>query len=232
MTILSGSERVQPATLKRFSDRFARFNLQESVLPLVWTCGGNGVRGDELSWQTTHDHRLRRRRTVRRAREAFDGREQHTVGQLRSARVADGAHRGSRHLHRVPAGTVGEIWLHGDNVAIGYWNKPAETERTFGGRLLGASDGTPEGPWLKTGDSGFISDGELFIIGRIKDLLIVRGRNHSPDDIEATIQEITKGRCVAIAVPDDVGEKLVTIIEVKRRGSKEDLIERLGIGQA
>ena len=128
-----------------------------------------------------------------------------------------------------PEGAVGEIWIHGDNVAVGYWNKPAETERTFGGSSRRRSDGTPEGPWLKTGDSGFISDGELFVIGRIKDLLIVRGRNHSPDDIEATIQEITKGRCVAIAVPDDGGEKLVTIIEVKRRGSKEDVMERLGM---
>ena len=99
-------------------------------------------------------------------------------------------------------------------------------------RLVAPSDGTPEGPWLRTGDSGFISEGELFVIGRIKDLLIVRGRNHSPDDIEATIQEITKGRCVAIAVPEDGGvggEKLVTIVEVKRRGSKEDLMERLGM---
>ena len=116
-------------------------------------------------------------------------------------------------------------------MAIGYWNKPAETERTFGGTLVAASDGTPERPWLKTGDSGFISDGELFVIGRIKDLLIVRGRNHSPDDIEATIQEVIPGRCAAIAVPDDRigGEKLVTIIEVKRRGSKEDVMERLGM---
>jgi fatty acid CoA ligase FadD28 len=82
---------------------------------------------------------------------------------------------------------------------------------------------------LRTGDSGFVSEGELFIIGRIKDLLIVRGRNHCPDDIEATIQEITNGRCVAIAVPDDGGEKLVTIIEVKKRGnSREDVMRRLG----
>lgn len=58
-------------------------------------------------------------------------------------------------------------------------------------------------------------DGELFIIGRIKDLLIVYGRNHSPDDIEATIQEITRGRCAAIAVPDEGTEKLVAIVELK-----------------
>jgi fatty acid CoA ligase FadD28 len=61
----------------------------------------------------------------------------------------------------------------------------------------------------------------LFIIGRIKDLLIVYGRNHSPDDIEATIQEITHGRCAAIAVPDSHTEKLVVIAEVKKRGASD-----------
>ena len=80
---------------------------------------------------------------------------------------------------------------------------------TFGARLVGASGDTPEEPWLRTGDLGVISDGELFIMGRIKDLLIVYGRNHYPDDIEATIQEITGGRAAAIAVPDDRTEKLV-----------------------
>ena len=67
-----------------------------------------------------------------------------------------------------------------------------------------------------------IFDDELFIIGRIKDLLIVYGRNHSPDDIEATIQEITRGRCAAIAVPDGHTEKLVVIIEVKKRGESHE----------
>ena len=72
------------------------------------------------------------------------------------------------------------------------------------------------------------SDGELFIIGGIKDLLIVYGRNHSPDDIEATIQEITRGRCAAISVPDEGMEKLVAIIEFKNRGdSDEDAMHKL-----
>jgi fatty acid CoA ligase FadD28 len=70
---------------------------------------------------------------------------------------------------------------------------------------------------LRTGDCGFIFDGELFVIGRIKDLLIVYGRNHSPDDIEATIQEVSRSRCAAIAVPDGHTEKLVVIIEVRKR---------------
>jgi fatty acid CoA ligase FadD28 len=77
---------------------------------------------------------------------------------------------------------------------------------------------------------GFLSDGELFIIGRIKDLLIVYGRHHSPDDIEATVEEITRGRCAAIAVPDEGTEKLVAIIELKNRGdSHEEAMNRLAV---
>ena len=91
-----------------------------------------------------------------------------------------------------PPDTVGEIWTLGDNVAIGYWQKPEETERTFGATLVNPSVDTPDGPWLRTGDLGILSGGELFVVGRIKDLLIVYGRNYSPDDIEATIQEITR----------------------------------------
>jgi fatty acid CoA ligase FadD21 len=64
---------------------------------------------------------------------------------------------------------------------------------------------------------GFISDGELFIVGRIKDLLIIRGRNHHPEDIEATVQEITRGRVAAISAPVNSAEKLVTVIELKKR---------------
>jgi long-chain fatty acid adenylyltransferase FadD28 len=73
-------------------------------------------------------------------------------------------------------------------------------------------------------------DGERFIIGRIKDRLIMYGRNHSPDDIEATIQEITRGRCVAIAVHDEGTEKLVAIIELKKRGdSHEEAMDKLAV---
>ena len=69
---------------------------------------------------------------------------------------------------------------------------------------------------------GVISDGELYIIGRIKDLPIVDGRNHNPDDIEATIREITGDRVAAISVPNDRIEQLVAIVEIKKRGSSED----------
>jgi fatty acid CoA ligase FadD28 len=129
-----------------------------------------------------------------------------------------------------PAGTVGEVWVHGDNVADGYWRDPHASEQTFGGKLVDPSPGTPPEPWLRTGDLGFFSEGELFIIGRIKDLLIVYGRNHSPDDIEATIQEISGGRCAAIAVPDHHTEKLVVTIEFKKRGDSDaDAMDKLAV---
>ena len=131
-----------------------------------------------------------------------------------------------------PQGLVGEIWIHGANVAEGYWRKPPEEQRCFGATLVDPSPGTPDGPWLRTGDLGFISEGELFIVGRIKDLLIIRGRNHYPEDIEATVQEITRGRVAAISVPLDSTEKLVTIIELKKRGdSNEEAMHWLSVRQ-
>ena len=119
-----------------------------------------------------------------------------------------------------PEGIIGEIWTHGENVSAGYWRKPEQTGSAFGATLVG---GTPEDGWLRTGDRGFVSEGELFIVGRIKDMLIVRGRNHYSEDIEATVQQITRGRVAAIAVPEDQNESLVTIVELKPPQVSADL---------
>ena len=230
VTILSGSERVQPLTLKRFGDRFAQFNIQESVLRPSYglaeatVYAATSAAGKPPAIVEFDADELSAGQANRREGEGTTPLISYEMPESPTVRVVD-----PDTCTECAEGAVGEIWIHGDNVAVGYWNKPAETERTFGGRIVDPSDGTPDGPWLRTGDSGFVSEGGLFVIGRIKDLLIVRGRNHSPDDIEATIQEITKGRCVAIAVPGEGGEKLVTIVEVKRRGPKEDLMERLGM---
>jgi acyl-CoA synthetase (AMP-forming)/AMP-acid ligase II len=117
--------------------------------------------------------------------------------------------------------------VHGDNVCAGYWNKPDETESTFRGVIANPTDGIPTETWLRTGDLGFVSDGELFIVGRIKDLLIVRGRNHYPDDIEATVGAVSGGRVAAISVEDDGIEQLVAIVEVKERATPEETREKL-----
>jgi fatty acid CoA ligase FadD28 len=230
-SILNGSERVQPATLHRFAERFARFNLPAKALRPSYGLAEATVyvATREAGQPPEIVHFESEKLSVGHAIRCGDGGAtalvSYGVPQSQTIRIVD-----PDTSTESPAGTVGEIWVHGANVATGYWRKPQETESTFGGRLVAPLAGTPEGPWLRTGDLGFFSDGELFIIGRMKDLLIVYGRNHSPDDIEATIQEITRGRCTAIAVPDKDTEKLVAIIEVKKRGDSEEVVmEKLGI---
>jgi fatty acid CoA ligase FadD28 len=229
-TISSGSERVQPATMQRFVERFARFNLRDTVMrpsyglaeATVYVSAGRAGQPPSIGHFDTE--KLSEGRAKRCTGAGGTQLVSYCVPKAPMVRIVDPETSTER-----PAGMVGEIWVHGDNVAIGYWHKPQETERTFGARLVAPSAGTPEGPWLRTGDLGFIDDDGLFIIGRVKDLLIVYGRNHAPEDIEATIQDITRGRCAAIAVPDDHGtEKLVAIIELnKRSGSPEDAGRRL-----
>ena len=229
-TIISGAERVLPETIKRFTERFKRFNLRESVIRPTY-----GLAESTLYVATTTENQppgIVDFETDKLSEGQADGaqRNRHGTGQLFRAGCTHRADRRSRHADRVSAGTTGEIWVHGDNVGLGYWENPEETERTFGGMLVDPSAGTPEGPWLRTGDLGFLSDGELFIVGRIKDLLIVYGRNHAPEDIEATIQGITRGRCAAIAVPRDGMEQLVAVIEVKTGGdSDEDAMHKFAL---
>ena len=213
-----------PPTLRRFAERFARFNLRPEVLRPSY-----GIAEATLYVAT--------RESGQPPKTVFFESEKLTAGHAKRCASGDGIPLVSYGMPQsptvrivdpetsteCPAGTVGEIWVHGDNVADGYWRKPQETEHTFGATLVGPSAGTPEAPWLRTGDLGFFSDGEMFIVGRIKDLLIVYGRNYAPDDIEATIQEITRGRCVAVAVSDDDGvEQLVTIVELKPGGDSEE----------
>jgi long-chain fatty acid adenylyltransferase FadD28 len=221
--IINGSERVQPATLKRFAERFARFNFRDTALRPAYGLAEATVhvasrqQGESPVIVHFESEKLAEGHATRCVCDGGTPLVSYGTAQSQTLRIVD-----PEASSECREGEVGEIWVHGGNVASGYWGKPEETERTFCGRLVAPSAGTPERPWLRTGDLGFFFDGELFIIGRIKDLLIVYGRNHSPDDIEATIQEITRGRCAAISVPDDGIEKLVAIIELKKHGNPDE----------
>jgi acyl-CoA synthetase (AMP-forming)/AMP-acid ligase II len=117
---------------------------------------------------------------------------------------------------RLPDGRVGEIWLSGPHVADGYHNDPERTEATFRARIDGAGP-RENGPWLRTGDLGFLSDGELFVTGRLKDLVIVNGRNVYPHDVEDVIRRNVDGvRDAALfAVPTEDGpEHVVAVLEL------------------
>ena len=226
--IISGAERVHPSTLHRFNERFAKFGLPDSAVRssyglaeatvyVVSSPGGQApteVRFDSEKLAAGHAELC-----------AAGGSELVGCGTPRSCDVLIVDPETSTEL---PADEVGEIWVHGDQVASGYWRNPELTKRTFGGQLAVPSEGAPTGPWLKTGDLGVMFNSELFIIGRIKDLLIVDGRNHYPDDIEFTIGEITKGRVAAVSVQDDTSEKLVAVAEIKPPGgTPEEAAEKL-----
>jgi fatty acid CoA ligase FadD32 len=118
-------------------------------------------------------------------------------------------------------GEVGEIWVNGANVADGYWGQPERSAETFGGRIVGG----PAGRWLRTGDLGLLHNGLLYITGRIKDLIIIDGKNHYPQDIEATVQEahpaIRRDHVAAFAVRDESGvEGAAVVAEFNRKAGE------------
>jgi fatty acid CoA ligase FadD21 len=221
--IISGAERVEPATLQRFVDRFAHFNFRDDMVRPSYGLAEATVFVAAGTWNESSSAvhfdvgELSAGRAQRCAAGTSTALVKYKVPQSPTLRIVD-----CDTSRECPHGMVGEIWIHGANVADGYWRKPPEEQRCFGATLADPSPGTPDGPWLRTGDLGFLFEGELFIVGRIKDLLIIRGRNHYPEDIEATVQEITGGRVAAISVPVSHTEKLVTVIELKKRGDSSE----------
>ncbi|MEO0926855.1 MAG: fatty acyl-AMP ligase [Cyanobacteria bacterium J06643_13] len=120
-------------------------------------------------------------------------------------------------LKRCAPGEVGEIWVSGASIAQGYWRQPEITAATFDAYL----QDTGEGPYLRTGDLGFIDRGELFFTGRLKDMIVIKGRNHYPQDIEKTVEETSswiRPSCVAsFSVTIQGEEKLIVMAEVERK---------------
>jgi fatty acid CoA ligase FadD32 len=117
----------------------------------------------------------------------------------------------------IPDGEVGEIWIHGPNVASGYWRQPELSTEVFDGELSGGDEELPAAGWLRTGDLGTFVDDSLFITGRLKDLIIVDGKNHYSQDIEDTAEgahaAIRPGRVAAFGIPSEAGESIVVLLE-------------------
>jgi acyl-CoA synthetase (AMP-forming)/AMP-acid ligase II/acyl carrier protein len=128
---------------------------------------------------------------------------------------------------RCSEGEIGEIWVAGPNVTQGYWQRPEETKATF--RAYLAENG--EGPFLRTGDLGFLKNQQLFITGRIKDLIIIRGVNYDPQDIEATVEGshalLVPWACIAFSATLQGEERLVVVQEVQRHAPEQALEEAI-----
>ncbi|GAA2264429.1 hypothetical protein GCM10010430_56360 [Kitasatospora cystarginea] len=228
---ISGAEPVRSETMSRFARAFApagfrrdsfrpSFGLAENTLVVTAQTGGSSLaRLDAAELERNQ------------VREAAPGATARVV-------VGCGASADPRQrveivdpgtLERCPAGTVGEIWVSGGSVAQGYWRRAEESDSVFRASLAG----TGEGPFLRTGDLGFLRAGELFVTGRLKDLIILRGRNHYPHDLERTAEQahprISSGRCVAFSVSADGEEALVLALAAAPRTSEE---ERSAIAEA
>jgi acyl-CoA synthetase (AMP-forming)/AMP-acid ligase II len=128
-----------------------------------------------------------------------------------------------------PPDRIGEIWISGASIAQGYWNRPEETRQVFHAYLAD----TKEGPFLRTGDLGFVCEGQLFVTGRLKDLIVIRGRNYYPEDIELTVEQahqaIQPAAAAAFALEIQGEERLIVLAELQRpylSGTGTEEVER------
>ena len=214
----NGAEPVRKATLVRFAEAFGPCGFRWQVLAPCYgmaeaTLMVTFSRRDEgyLDLRVDADE-LQKGRVV----EAADGAEARAlVGCGRSEGVRRLAIVDPQSLSVAAPGHVGEIWAAGPNIARGYWNRPEQTVSTFGAFL-----GNGEGPFLRTGDLGFQHGGELFVTGRVKDLIIIRGLNHYPQDIEATVERshpaLQPSAGAAFSIESGDEERLVVVHEVDR----------------
>ncbi|WP_067825798.1 long-chain-fatty-acid--AMP ligase FadD32 [Nocardia inohanensis] len=220
--LINGSEPVTTSSMKKFNEAFAPYGLPKTAIKPCYgmaeaTLFVSATRHEDEAKVIYVDRtELNAGRIVKVEQGTPNSIAQVSCGYVAlsqwgaivDAETVDDP-EGAREL---PEGQVGEIWLHGNNIGIGYWGRAEETQKTFRNRLTrrlptgSHAEGVPaEGNWLRTGDYGVYVDGELYITGRVKDLVIVDGRNHYPQDLEYSAQEASKalrpGFVAAFAVP-------------------------------
>ena len=222
----NGAEPVRPETLDRFAERFAPCGFRREAF---YPCYGLAeatllVTGSTRSAAPVLRSFVAKALEKNQVREDAGADAKTLVGSGRCPEVQSVVIVNPETCLPCPSGEVGEIWVEGGSVAQGYWNRPEESERIFRARLANGQSGT----FLRTGDLGFLVDGELFVTGRAKDLIILQGKNHYPQDIELTVEESSKAVrpcCVAAFAAEIEGdEKLIVVAEIEReaRGQNHD----------
>lgn len=222
----NGSEPVRAETLERFANAFAPYGFRRDAFypcyglaEATLLVAGSGLRTHQPLFHMFKKSSLEHDKV---ASVSGDKDAQKLVGCQVPPGVKIAIVDPERAVRFLPD-EVGEIWISGNSVAAGYWNRPQETEHTYKAYL---SD-TREGPFLRTGDLGFVWRDNLFITGRIKDLIIIGGRNHYPQDIERTIEQnhpaLRAECCAAFAVDIDDEEKLIVFAEVDPKFWRDQL---------
>jgi acyl-CoA synthetase (AMP-forming)/AMP-acid ligase II len=214
----NGAEPIRAETLRRFTETFAPYGfsatthypcygLAEATLLVTGSWKGRGARVIEADVAELRDKRYA---------PAPSGQGRTLVGAgvmfaPDDVRIVD-----PDSLNSCAPNEIGEIWVSGKHVTQGYWKRPMATTDTFRARC---ADG-PDRAYLRTGDLGLLIDDELYVVGRIKDLVIIRGRNYYPQDLEQTAQAshpaLQPGGTAAFSVTGPDGEKLVVVQEIAR----------------
>ncbi len=224
---LNGAEPVRTETMERFVEAFEPYGFRRDVFVACYglaeaTLGVSGglrsmyPRSKQFQAEALEQHQ---------AIEATNGTPSRTIVSCGPAiPQTEIAIVDSETELRLPDDAVGEIWVRGPGIAGGYWNRRAATAQTFEAYLRDTNDG----PYLRTGDLGFLHEGELYVTGRSKDLVIVCGRNHYPQDIELTIQQAhrnLKPECGAAFAIDMDGREQLVVVQELLRPRKSDMVE-------
>ena len=219
-TVFDGAEPIRPDTIDRFTRAFAEagfrreaffpcYGLAEGTLFVSGGPWGQGPSTLDVSRSALEEKRVAPATAGDRLRLVSSG----APGVTQTVRIVD-----PDTLVLCDDRRVGEIWVSGESVASAYWNKPEDSRYTFGARIVG--DGRS---YLRTGDLGFLDDGQLFVTGRLKDLIILNGRNYYPQDLELTAERshpsLRPGHAAAFALGDPENgraERLALALEVTR----------------
>ncbi len=213
--VLNGSEPISAATVRRFNEAFGPFGFQpqaikpsyglaEATLFVSTTPMGEPPKIVNVDRDELNNHRFVEvpDDSPKAVAQASAGK----VGVAEWAAIVD-----SETASELPDGQIGEIWISGQNMGTGYWGKEDETRETFHNILKSrtnpshAEGATDDATWVRTGDYGAFYEGQLYITGRVKDLVIIDGRNHYPQDLEYSAQEASRalrtGYVAAFSVP-------------------------------
>jgi thioester reductase-like protein len=217
-SVVVGAEALRAKTFARFRQRFAPYDLRADALTGAYGLAENTLGVSLRGRQTVVLNKRALEQNLVRIEKALPENNNQTpvvscgkplVGNV--VRIVD-----PQTTQDLGEGRIGEVWVDGPAKGRGYWHRPELTEQTFGARIAGDDEHT----YLRTGDIGFLYEGELFVCGRSKDLIIVRGVNCYPSDIEAIVErssaaQIRKGCVAAFSVEREEQEVLVVVAEVR-----------------
>ncbi len=222
---VSGAEPVRADTIDRFVEKFGPCGVRQDIFrpcfglaeaTLLVTCAKPSP---NASAQWFDGQALASGQAVRTTANSPNARRIVNCGQTPAGQQIVIVHPTS--LVELSETNLGEVWVSGPNVAAGYWNRPDESDAIFGAYLLEG-----RGPFLRTGDIGFLDDGDLFLTGRLKDLIIVAGKNHHPEDIERTVEnshEALRPYSGAVFSVEHDGRERVVVLHEVARPKKHDL---------